>query len=68
MPLTTGITPRTIPKLCAPLVGVTLLTPVASTVVVLTSTSNDLRSYFLLNSRSYCVLTTRPPWSTSVLN
>ncbi|PNX63128.1 hypothetical protein L195_g061472 [Trifolium pratense] len=57
MPLTTGITLHTIPKLCSPLVGVTLLTPVATTVAAPTSASNDLHSYFLLCLRSYCALT-----------
>ncbi|MCI37916.1 hypothetical protein A2U01_0059143, partial [Trifolium medium] len=32
------------------------------------SAYNDLRSYFLPSSRPYCVLNTRPPWFTSVLN
>ncbi|MCI35393.1 hypothetical protein A2U01_0056614, partial [Trifolium medium] len=68
MPLTTGTKPRTVLKFSTPLVGVTLHTFVASTVVAPTSASNDLRSYFLLSSRSYCVLTARPPWSASVLN
>ncbi|MCI36770.1 hypothetical protein A2U01_0057993, partial [Trifolium medium] len=68
MPLTTVTKPRTIPKLYAPLVGLTLLTPVASIVAVPTSASNDLHLYFLLSLRFYFVLTTRSPWSTSVLN
>ncbi|MCI24779.1 hypothetical protein A2U01_0045965, partial [Trifolium medium] len=68
MPLTTGTKPRTIPKFYAPLVCYTPHSPVASTAAVPTLDSKDLRSYFLMSSRFYFVLTTRPPWSTSVLN
>ncbi|MCI24765.1 hypothetical protein A2U01_0045951, partial [Trifolium medium] len=56
MPLTTGTTPRTISNFLTPLVGVTLLTPVASTIATPTSDSKDLRSYFLPSSRFYHVL------------
>ncbi|MCI47608.1 hypothetical protein A2U01_0068850, partial [Trifolium medium] len=68
MPLTTGRKPRTVPKFYSPLVGVSLHTPVASTAAVPTLDSQDLCSYFLMSLRFYFVLTTRPPWSTSVLN
>ncbi|MCH98055.1 hypothetical protein A2U01_0019054, partial [Trifolium medium] len=60
--------PRTVPKFYEPLVGVTPHTPVASTAAVPTFDSKDLRSYFLMSSHFYFVLTTRHPWSTSVLN
>ncbi|MCI82581.1 hypothetical protein A2U01_0103855, partial [Trifolium medium] len=43
-------------------------TPVASTAAVPTLDSKDLRLYFLISSRFYFILTTIPPWSTSVLN
>ncbi|MCI20216.1 hypothetical protein A2U01_0041378, partial [Trifolium medium] len=55
-------------KFYAPLVGVPLLTPVASTAAVPTLASKDLHLYFHLILRFYFVLTTRPPWCTSVLN
>ncbi|MCI04710.1 hypothetical protein A2U01_0025757 [Trifolium medium] len=57
MPLATATKPHTILKFLTPLAGVTLLTLVASTVAIPTSATNDLSSYFLLSSRSYCILT-----------
>ncbi|MCI75914.1 hypothetical protein A2U01_0097183, partial [Trifolium medium] len=48
MPLTAGTKSHTIPKFYAPLVGATLLTPVALTAAVPTLDSKDLRSYFLM--------------------
>ncbi|MCI57716.1 hypothetical protein A2U01_0078967, partial [Trifolium medium] len=65
MPLTAGTKSRTATKFYAPLVGATLLTPVALTVAVPTLDCKDLGSYFRPSLCFYSVLTTRPPWSTS---
>ncbi|MCI66360.1 hypothetical protein A2U01_0087618, partial [Trifolium medium] len=68
MSLTTGTKAPIIPKFSVPLVDVTPRTLVASTAAVPTLDFNDLHSYFPMSSRFQFILTTRPPWSTSVLN
>ncbi|KAK2362231.1 hypothetical protein QL285_087309 [Trifolium repens] len=66
--LTNGTEPRIIHEFFTPLVGVTLLTHVVLTTIAATSDSKDLHSYPFSRKHSYFILTTRPPWSTSVLN